>query len=396
MGNKINICLAIGISLIVLTSPAKAQEQQWLQYHSARQAQRIVSDMGTSTLEVKSEKPTNVQFPDFICDDPFFAFWPTPMAAGGGLWMAFDRQKKNAQPYDVLYIDSNANNNLADESAVNSSELNYRDSRRTQFGPVKVIFEGEDGPITYHLDIEFYKYSNQQYLYITSACWYEGTIDLAGAKKHCVLIDYNVNGTFNDKSLDPAESDRIRIGKKGDQDTHYVGNFIEIDGALYRPEIARDGACIKLTRAEDVKFGNIRLPQTISEFSAGGKNGLFKVKLENSSGPLPVGKYRISHWTIEHEDKRGKKWKLQGVGAAAKGDFDITADNETKISVGEPIVSVLEVNKGTSGHSFKQSLEGRFGERIELTRNGSRPPAPKLRIKSKDGSYDRSFSFGYG
>ena len=318
------------------------------------------------------------------------------MAADSGLWIAFDRQKKNSQPYDLLYIDSNANGNLADESAIKSYELDYRDSRRTQFGPVKVIFEGKDGPITYHLNIEFYNYSNRQYLYIRSACWYEGTIDLAGTKKHCVLIDYNVNGTFNDKSRNAAECDRIRIGKKGDQDTRYVGNFIEIDGTLYRPEIARDGACIKLIKAEDVQFGNIRLPQTISEFSAGGENGLFKLKLENSTGSLPVGKYCINQWALEHEDEKGKKWKLQGSGISGKGDFEITADKETKLSIGEPIVSTLEVNKKDSGYSFNQSLGGRFGERIELTRNGSRPPAPKLHIKSKDGSYDRSFSFEYG
>ncbi len=396
MGTKTYICLAVAITLLLLTPPAQAQDEQWLQYHSERQAQRIVSDMGTSTPEVTSDKPTNIQFPDFICDEPFFAFWPSPMVTPGGLWMAFDRQNKTGQPYDLIYIDSNANSNLTDESAVKSYELDYRDSRRTKFGPIKVIFEGEDGPITYHLNIEFYNYSGRRYLYIRSAGWYEGTIDLAGTKKHCVLIDYNVNGTFNDKSLNAAECDRIRIGKKGDQDTRYVGNFIEIDDALYRPEIARDGACIKLIKAEDVKFGNIRLPQTITEFSAGGENGLFKLKLENGSGPLPVGRYRINQWALEHEDEKGKKWKLQGSGTSQKGDFEIFADKETGLSIGEPIVSRLEVNKKDSGYSFSQNLGGRLDEHIELIRNGSQPPAPKLHIKSKDGSYERTFSFEYG
>ncbi len=352
--------------------------------------------MGTSTPEVTTVRPTNVQLPDFVCDDPFFAFWPTPMVTDGGLWLAFDRQNKDGQPYDLLYFDSNADGNLADESAVKSYELDYRDSRRTKFGPIKVIFEGEDGPITYHLNIEFYKGSSRQYLYITSAGWYEGTIDLAGSKKHCVLIDYNVNGAFNDKSLNPEECDRIRIGKKGSQDTRYVGNFIEIDDELYRPEIAQDGAYVKLTKAEDVKFGNIKLPHTITEFSAGGENGLFKLKLENGSGPLPVGKYRINQWAIERDDERGRKWKLQGERASKRGDFEIVADKETELPVGEPIVSRLQVNKRDSGYSFNQSLGGRFGERIELTRNGARPPAPKLRIRNKDGTYDRTFSFEYG
>jgi hypothetical protein len=395
MGAKTYIWLALSIVLL-LTPTGQAQDEQWLQYHCEREAQHIISDMGTSMPEVTSDKPTNVQLPDFICDDPFFAFWPTPMITDGGLWIAFDRQKKNGQPYDLIYIDSNADGNLVDESAVKCYEFDYRDSRRSKFGLLKVIFEGEDGPITYHLNIEFYKGSSRQYLYITSAGWYEGTIDIAGTKKHCVLIDYNVNGTFNDKSLNPTECDRIRIGKKGEQDTRYVGNFIEIDNVLYRPEIAQDGAYVKLTKAEDVKFGNIRLPQAITEFSAGGENGLFKIKLENGIGSLPVGKYRINQWAIEREDEKRRKWKLQGEGASDKGDFDIVVDKKTELSIGEPIISKLQVNKRDSGYSFNQSLEGQHGERIELTRNGSQPPAPKLHIKNKNGTYDRSFSFEYG
>ena len=63
-----------------------------------------------------------------------------------------------------------------------------------------------------------------------------------------------------------------------------MGNYIEIDDTLYRTEIARDGAYIKLTKAEDVEFGNVRLSETITEFSAGGENGLFTLKPEKGKG----------------------------------------------------------------------------------------------------------------
>ena len=215
-------------------------------------------------------------------------------------------------------------------------------------------------------------------------------------KKHCVLCDYNSNGAFNDKSLEASECDHIRISKKGDRDTRYVGNFIEIDGALYRPEIARDGAYIKLSKAEDVKFGNLLIPQTITEFSAGGENGLFTVKLENGTGSLPVGRYRINQWAVHHEDEKGKKWKLQGIGLPEKGVFDIAEGKETELFIGEPIISILEAQVREETYYFGYNMKGRCDERIELTRNGTRPPAPKLHIKSKDGSYDRIFSFEYG
>ncbi len=393
MRNKTYMWLTVGISLLVLASTAVAQEEQWLQYHSEREAQRIVGDMGTSNPKLTSEKPQGVELPQFKSQQQFFAKWLTPMVESGYLWISLDRTQKQG-PWDRLFIDSNGNGHLNDETAITA----YRtDQYSSYFGPVKVVFEGEDGPLTYHLNFRFYNYNERnRRLYVYSGGWYEGTITIAGAKKHCVLIDQNANGTFDDKSLEAHKCDRIRIGRKGDRDTRYVGNFIEVDGVLYQPEIARDGAYIKLTQAEDVKFGNIRLPETITEFSAGGENGLFTLKPEKGTGSLPVGRYRVNYWAIEREDERGKKWKMRSSVFSQRGDFEIVGDKETELSIGEPIISTLQARRISSGYSFNQNLQGQLGESIALTSNGARPPAPKLHIKSKDGTYDRLFSFEYG
>jgi hypothetical protein len=71
-------------------------------------------------------------------------------------------------------------------------------------------------------------------------------------------------------------------------------------------------------------------------------------------------------------------------------------DKETSLPLDEPLYSIVEARRKGSVYSFEQKLEGRHGERITLTRNGSRPPAPKLRIRSRDGTYDQSISFAYG
>ena len=160
--------------------------------------------------------------------------------------------------------------------------------------------------------------------------------------------------------------------------------------------IAQDGAWIKLTKAEDVKFGYIQLPETISEFAAGGKNGLFIRTPGNRRAELPAGKYRVDHWSIERKDEKGSTWKLEGRQFITTVDFDVTEGKKAEISIGEPIICTLQASKRDSTYSFRQSLKGQLGERIELTRNGSRPRAPKLHIKSKDGTYDRTFDFRYG
>ena len=394
MENRKCFWLVMGICLFVLTTGALAQDEQWLQYHSERQAYRIVGDMGNTRLQPSTTKPEGVELPEFKNDNPFFFQWSSPMVEGGKLWIALDRTNPKGH-WDRLYIDSNGDGNLNDETVVKPYQT---EQFLTCFGPVKVVFKGEGGPVTYHLVFRFYYTPyRDKWLYVYPGCWYEGQITVGGQTKYCVLIDRNVNGVFNDKSLEAHKCDGIRIGKKGDRDTRYVGNYIEVDGVLYELEIARGGACIKLTKAENVKYGNVRLPDSITEFSAGGENGLFNVKLENSSGTLPVGKYRINLWAIDRKDDKGRKWKLQGNIYNEKGDFDIKESQDTEqLTIGEPIVSKLmaQVNKGT--YSFWQTLEGKLNEPIALTLNGTKAQAPKLHIKSEDSKYDRSYIFSYG
>ena len=70
MGEKAYIWLVAGISLFVLASITGAQEEQWLQYHSSREAQQIVGDIRVMTIpKVTSEKPQGVELPDFKCGE---------------------------------------------------------------------------------------------------------------------------------------------------------------------------------------------------------------------------------------------------------------------------------------------------------------------------------------
>jgi len=391
MKGKTYICLAVGITILILTSAASAQDEQWLQYHSEREAMQIVGDMTRSNLRLTSEKPQGVELPDFNCDAPFFASWSTPMVENEPpIWIAVDRSAEQGR-WDQLYIDSNINGHLNDENPVKA----YRtDQYYTYFGPVKVVFEGEDGPLTYHLNFMFRENEETRQLYVSTGCWYEGDITVAGAKKYCMLIDYNGNGTFNDKSLNSSDCDRIRIGEKGTRDTGYVGNYIEIDNVLYHTEIARDGAYIKLSKAEDVKLGTVRLPDTITEFAAGGENGLFTFKPENGAGSLPVGKYRINSWTIERKDEKGKKWELQGKSYTPQGDFEITEGAEKSLEIGEPLRGNLQVsfNAETENYEFEKNVRGRMGEYVTLTRGGQRVSNLwKMRAKNKEGTFAKTY-----
>jgi hypothetical protein len=391
MRERFNIQLAVEIVLLVLVSHISAQQEQWLQYHCSREASQLLGEAGSQTIELSTEQPADVNLPQFKEQNPFFAKWSTPMVKSGCLWIALDRTHKQG-PYDLLYIDSNANGALDDETATSAYRM---DQRSAYFGPVKVIFEIEDGPVTYHLNFNSYQYADTR-LSASSGGWYEGDITVGAEKKHCVLFDYNANGTFNDKSANAAECDRIRISKQGGQETLFTGNYIVFDETLYRPEIARDGACIKLSKAEDVKFGSVRLPESITQLSANGENGLFVLKPDKGTASLPVGKYYIYDWAVERQDDKGTNWQLKGSGLSESNVFEVAEDKPAVLTIGEPIIATLDSSEREGTHSFQHSMKGRAGERIELTRNGARPQAPKVRIKNADGTYDRTYSFQYG
>ena len=369
-----------------------AQSEQWLQYRSANEARQIVGDMGYQYRRPASSEPEGVKLPEFNSEKPLFMDWKTPMAASGTVWLAFDKSSPNGT-YDRLYIDADADGDLSDETAC---EPYRRESNRSTFGPLKIVFDTADGPITYHLSAELRVYPQQTYCLLTPAAWYEGPITVGGAKKYCVLIDYNVNGTFNDKSVDAGQSDRIRIGIEDGRDTQYVGNYVQVDDKLYQPEIAKDGAFVILTEATDVAYGTVRVAEGITTFGAGGLNGLFQCKPDHGVVKLPVGDYRIEHWAIVKTDDKGARWELTANPARQPGNFTVEKDQEVELPIGEPIYSVAQYTQSGSFYNFSQSLEGRQGERITLTRNGSQPPPPKLRIRSRDGAYDRALSFEYG
>ena len=380
---------------VVLGSQASAENEQWLQYSWSADAQQMLGGIGLGSFNVSlaNKLPAELSLPEFKGKEPLFAFWRHSMTKAGGAWIALDSTNKYGD-YDRLYIDSDGDGSLKDETAITS---NRQDDVYTWFGPVKVIFEGEDGPITYHLNIQFYNYDNtNRFMYIRSACWYEGTITAGGVKKKCILIDNNVNGTFNDKGMNTSQCDRIVIGEKASINSTSVGNLLQIDDQLYKCEIARDGAFIKLAKADDVKFGDVNIPKAITSLSVCGENGFFSVPIENGSGKLPAGKYLINNWQIERKDASNNKWQMTGSGFGTNSAFTVSETGKVNLDIGEPVSSSLAVNKQDSQYVFNLTMSGRGGESVMLTFNNSQPREPKLSFLSKDGKYNRAFALRYG
>jgi hypothetical protein len=384
--------LAILLLAVVYAQTGLAQEQ-WLQYRYSQDARSILPSQ-YKNLQLNTKAPADVDLPKFTAE-PLFTKWTTPMRKQGFLWIALDRTTELG-PYDRVYIDSNGNGSLADETPVST----YRkESKRAYFKPAKLIFEIEDGPVTYHLGLQYYSGSSQQHQLICwGAGWYEGKVTVDAQSLFCRLLDFNSNGTFDDRSDTPNQADHITLGEDSQAPDLIVGKYISVSGGLYNLEIAQDGAFVKLNPAQDIVYGRASMPETISSLDVFGSNGHFIQEPQNRTVRLPVGTYRIKSWAIERKHSDDSIWHMQGDGLTDQGGrFTVSADSPTTLRIGEPIISSLTMDRRSSaGHSFGSQLRGRSGEQITLTRNSRRPTAPKLHVVNKAGTYERNYQFEYG
>ena len=377
--------LKLILTAMALAGTALAQSEQWLEYHTSNDGRAY------HQMELTTNPPPGIALPKLNAR-PYFARWLTPMDPAGGRWLCLDRTRKSG-PYDRLFIDTTGNGRLDDETPVTARI----DSSSAYFPATPVVFKGEDGPVTYHLVFRFYQYENNPaQLLASSAGWYEGVVNFDGAKKRIQLIDGNVNGTFNDRASNPYDSDRVRI--EGDKTgERFLGKMLEVDGKFFKIEAARDGAFVKLQKAENVALGPVHVPETISEFVAFGDNGHFVRKPAQGEFTLPAGKYRMIGWTINRKDDKGAAWELSGYNFPETAGFEVVTGKTVALEIGEPVQTVLKTTDATNRQvSFNLSFLGRQKETVQILREGQRPRGPKIMLANAAGTlcYTNTFEFG--
>ena len=369
---------------MALATAAYAQQEQWLQYHTTREGRSY------HWITLTTNAPPGVALPK-LGDKPYFAHWETGLDPKGR-WMVFNRTRKSG-PWDQVYIDSTGNGRLDDKPPIKANSL---DQMSAIFDSLRFVFKGEDGPVTYHLVLRFMKYGDTDIrLLAESGCYYAGKVTIGGKKRQVELIDANVNGAFNDLASGSDECDHLQIADDKVGERH-MGKLLEVDNDLYRIEVARDGAYIKLQKAENVPMGQVRIPEGVTEFEAVGENGHFVRRGAKGEFTLPVGKYRINSWAIDRKDSRGDAWRMTASGAGDAGKFTVTADKPVTLTVGEPVRMAMVPNESRSEVSFSLRFQGRYNETVEIMKGNQRPRAPQLTLTSLDGAYRYTNSFEFG
>jgi len=371
-----------------LAASAWAQSEQWLQYKTGAEG------IGYTWIELSTSPPVGVALPKLNAP-AWFGRWSTPLDSSGGRWVCLDRARGSGVP-DRLYCDRNGNGRLDDEAPLTPSR---REESGNDFEAIKILFKGEDGPVTYHLSLRVLRYGGDEVRLLAEAgCWYEGKVTLGGKKVMLRLEDRNVNGAFNDIAVNAREGDALLVGEKLDDSTARlsVGRLLEWEGEYYALEVARDGAFVKLKRAEGLRLASVKAPASISSIVVAGENGEFRRKPTNSLFVLPAGDYVVRWWEITRKDAKGSSWTLTAYDDAGALAFEAGAGEAGPLAIGEPLRAVLQASESKNGIAFSLRVQGPNGESTQILKGADRPRAPQLILASRDGSYRATNSFEYG
>ena len=370
---------------------ATAADEQWLTYKAVPDRQSDPYRIFEATCETTSTAPPGVKLPAFAGTAQLYAKWPTPLAKAGHVWVVLDRTGSAA--YDAAYVDSDADGDLTSETPVKPWLLS---GSIVFFNAAKVVFPSEEGPVTYHVYVH-YSSGESDFVGVASGGRYEGRVKAGGREYGIELVDYNSNGVFNDTSDDFMNADHVVVKDSDKTVLTSVGRYIQLGGALYHPEVSPDGAYIKLTDAADAPFGTIRVPGSITSVAVGGRNGLLRYEPAAGICRVPAGTYRVFEWQIERS-RGDKKWKAVSRPLFQQRPLAVSEGKETALDIGEPLQATIHVGgKDASGQILlAETLSGKTGEFVMIYQGDEYAPAPKMRIRNADGSYDRVFQTRYG
>jgi len=331
--------------------------------------------------------PEGVAIPDiFEGKRCFYSCWSTKMAPHEKVWIAILSSDDGPFDYNHLYVDTDCDYSLADESPIESYKT---EGQWSLFKPVAIRLKND---LIYHIDLGFFKYKDYEGFYAGSAAWYEGSVKINNQVYSCKLIDYNFNGLFNDISMISNEQDRIMVNNE----TFILGKYIRFKDVFYHIEPSTNGDFISFRPVDKKSMGFVKFEDNITLVTLDGVNGRHRFIPNKGIISIPAGRWIIKDWRIEKKDRTGSSWTACGSESQKLYCFDLLSGKEKAVDIGEPFISELITEKKYGMYSFKENLNGRLGEKIVIEHQGRPAPPPKLFISNEDETFAILLDFEYG
>jgi hypothetical protein len=254
----------------------------------------------------------------------------------GSLLVVLDESKGTGKGYDRIYVDSNRNSDLSDDTP---SELTLQAGSPVAFGPWVTVDarQGRAQTAQIHpIQVRFnaYSYSNDLLsLSMSRKGGWKGTADSSKGKIPIAVLDSNSNGIYNDRSvvkngIAESEGDCIYADTNGSGSLNFnydsphkipLNEAARIGDALYTINVNDTGDEVEIAPYSGptgrllIRGGNIYgLSSTVVQIRIVGSSGIYSEigEDEGRGFVLPTGKYKAEYFTLNLKSKQGKSIQL--------------------------------------------------------------------------------------
>ncbi|HBO46011.1 MAG TPA: hypothetical protein DD670_19225, partial [Planctomycetaceae bacterium] len=423
----------------------------------------------------------------------------------------FDAADAESKAYTLLYFDANGNGDLTDDGAVESFESKQEKAKAEQegsetkddakkedvekktevekpavsppasrvraAGPIllrsgmlgrpgssparhrfprvdmKIAVDGRE--VEYSVLVSVYSrlQPNMGYAYASfgAGVYYEGEIEVEGRARRAVLVDYNSNGRFDDRTtlrhvgavgtpqrlypmsgdvlyLDPKPVANLRTiyGPSGVDFRNGIEKLLALDGRYYDLTVSPSGTELTI-EPSTVARGFVR--NSAAKYSAVifGDLGMITINgTGNEPVAVPEGEWRLLSYTIDLTSEKKaedaakpqadeppaaqpgrmvragtpKVTRASGAGTTAVRPVRVAKDETVLLPFGPPYTVALNppvFRPGNDEMVFNLKLTGSGGEPLtSLMVDGARPPEPTIKILDPNGEIVVEGKFKYG
>ena len=386
--------------VVLLTVPALALgDGSALRYRFRSMLDRggDVGYFGTNSMVLaKKPKVALAREPSYRSENPLYATVKFGKGADNRYAFVFDESRGTGTGYDLLYVDTDNDRDLAEHEPVHSLHTmgsNY-------FGPARVLVLHDGFKSVHHLFVRSYREVTQSY--VSSTCYYSGEVAIGGAARRIAVIDSNCNGLFNELTKDRVAIDLDGDGKfstsREGGEVFPQGKYLRVGDTFYSLQISDDGAEVEVTEPKTA-IGKVRVTQPNVRVALSSEaNGYLAFTAEDGRTVLPVGSYEVNQIQFTAKDAAGSELKASGyVRTKEKPVLQVSAEREAVLRVGFPMTTAVMADPDGYRVRLSMSLRGSAGEQYSTFMvNGSRPPKPSLAITDEKGNEVLSTNFEYG
>lgn len=342
---------------------------------------------------VASKAPAAIKkLPRFMSATPLFV--KVPIGASFVI-LAFDKSRRAAPDYDVLYVDANSNGDLTDETPQRwKPEPGGSDPAQFLLRPLALFGGGFSSvkltaliggaPRPYVLNCtltapevigqgktrprECIVWGLGRYRWEGSACFGDRTVLVA-------LEDGNSNGRFHDlyrMAEDERGGDGLLVDLNGNgefdsgsteeaSEWMFLGQPVNLEGGYYQTSVVQREGVLFLA-VESAPLGTIRCNYEEFGLDLIGDNGLtLMVKGERGSVQVPAGNYHVGSWSAFKTDQLGRKWHA----------YEELTLNRPRLSLraGETIPLQLPSTFFGEAKVFKTLIGTTFGDNGKIEKN---------------------------